>query len=248
MPSDPSQNPTPGTTVLVVGATGYTGQALVPVLAEAGCRVVAHIRPGSPREAECRARWGPLGVEFLVCPLTTAALQPELATLAPDVVYALLGITRAGARREAGRTGHQPTYAEVDTGMTLAVLEALSQTRPQACFVYLSSLGVGDREPANAYLRARWEVEQRLRAGSQPWVIVRPSFISGPDRAESRPMERLGASLTATLTGALRGVGIHGPWRQWAPMRAEELASALARLARDPALHHRVLEAADLRG
>src|SRR5690606_39764381 len=59
-------------------------------------------------------------------------------------------------------TGRETSYETVDYGLTMLLYTAIGAARPR--FVYLSSAGVPDREPGNAYLRARYRVERALRS------------------------------------------------------------------------------------
>jgi uncharacterized protein YbjT (DUF2867 family) len=118
-----------------------------------------------------------------------------------------------------------------------------SGSRPR--FVYLSSLGV--REHAtNPYLVARWRAESLLRASGLPYTIARPSFITGPGRDESRPLERVGAvlvnvvALLARVVGARRFAGsVHS-------LTGAELAAGLVRHGFDAAAENVTLGTEEL--
>jgi hypothetical protein len=78
-----------------------------------------------------------------------------------------------------------------------------------------------------------------------PWVIARPSFITG-DRDESRLGERAAAVMT---DGALALVRVFGARRlrdRYRSTTPDVLASALIRLGEAPE-HDRVVDGADLR-
>jgi hypothetical protein len=78
-------------------------------------------------------------------------------------------------------------------------------------------------------------------------VIARPSFITGPDRDESRPAERLGAAVVDALAAPARLFGGRRLADRYRSTTAAELAAALVRLAADPAAAGRVLEGDALR-
>ena len=230
----------------VAGATGFTGREVVRLARERGFAVIAHIRP----ESSSRQRWTQAfeqqGATVDVSPWEPDAIAEAVRRHTPTHVFGLLGITQAGARREAKR-GAKPSYETVDRGLTELLIDASNTIRPAPRFVYLSSLGVGKDEPSNAYLAARWHVERRLREGPLPFTVARPSFITGPDRDELRVGERVGATVA---NGALAIAGLLGARRmrdQYRSISNTELAEALLRLALDPAAEGAIVEARDLR-
>src|SRR5690606_6370677 len=128
-----------------------------------------------------------LGAVIDRTPWEPEAMAAMLHERRPSHVFALLGTTKARAREETRATGREASYESVDYGLTMLLHRALGELRPR--FVYLSSAGVPDREPRNAYLRARFRVERALREGAVPFTIARPSIITGPDRDDARPGE-----------------------------------------------------------
>lgn len=98
----------------VAGATGYTRRAVVRVLAERGVPVAAHVRPDSPRLTEWHARFAALGAEVDDTPWDADALAATLARRQPTHVFALLGTTRARAKRE----GTTSPYEAVDYALS----------------------------------------------------------------------------------------------------------------------------------
>lgn len=233
-------------TLFLAGATGYTGQALARLASAQGHRVIAHVRPAS-RDGELHARrFQEQGAEVDRSPWDAEAMSAALAHHAPDVVFGLLGTTRARGKAAASAGGPPETYESVDRDLTLLLLRAAEGLSRPPRFVYLSSLGA-QAPRGNAYLRARFEVEQALRASALPWTIARPSFISGPDRPEDRPGERIGAQVADVALGALAMLGARSLQDRYGRMDADTLARGLLRVALDPAMAGRVLEAADLR-
>lgn len=232
-------------TLFVAGATGYTGAALVR-LAAGVHEVHAHIRPGAKGDAAAAAL-ADLPVRVERCPWEEAAMVVALRRIQPNVVFGLLGTTRARSRAAARAGGPVEDYETVDKGLTLMLLRAAEDCGSRPRFVYLSSLGA-DRPAGNAYLRARHEVEQALRASTLPWTIARPSFITGPDRAEDRPAERAAAAVARVALGGLKALGIRQPWERFGELDAATLAQGLLRAALDPAAEGAVWETAALRG
>ena len=230
----------------VAGATGYTGRAVVAELAGRGIATTAHIRPGSARLEAWRARFVALGAAVDVAVWSAEAMAATLGRQLPDLVFALLGTTRARGRR-AERTGMAPeTYESVDYGLTALLIDAVRSAAPRARFVYLSSIGVRDGT-RNPYLAARARVEQKLRESGLSFVIARPSFITGPDRDESRPGERIGAFVADRLLGAAALLGGAALRARYGSTTNRQLARALVRLALEADRESIVAEAARLR-
>jgi hypothetical protein len=95
--------------------------------------------------------------------------------------------------------------------------------------VYLSAAGVrGDS--GNASMRARG------------LPIARPSFITGPDRDESRPLERVSAAVNDVMLATLSSPGASRLRDRYRSTDNTILAAALVRLAPD-----HVCESEDLR-
>lgn len=231
----------------VAGATGYTGRALIPALRAEEVATHAHVRPDSPQLERWRTQFSALGAVVETTPWELAPLTEALRRCAATQVYALLGTTQARARA-AERSGTAPAdYERVDVGLTLMLLAAAQAAGNRPRFVYLSATGVRGPEDGNAYMRARGRVEAAVRASGLPYTIARPSFITGADRDESRPMERVGAAVTDVtlgLVGLLGGSRLRDRYRS---TTNTVLAASLVRLAADPAAVDRVIESENLR-
>lgn len=225
--------PAPHLTVFVAGATGYTGQAVVAEFAARGGPCVAHVRPDSSRLADFQARFA----EVDTTPWTLEAMTRTLARLRPDVVFALLGTTKKRADGD---------YESVDYGLSVLLIDACLAASIRPTFVYVSAVGVGPRS-RSPYMAVRWRVETRLRGSGLPFVIARPSFITGSDRDESRPMERLGAVLGDGVLSAVGALGWGRTAARYSSMTAGELAAGLVRLAYDPSAAGGVFEGDALR-
>jgi len=232
-------------TIFIAGATGYTGQALVRVGRAAGHGVVAHVRPGSATGDRLVPVFEGLGATVDRTPWDADALAASLSGHAPDVVFGLLGTTRAKAAAAAAR-GEQATYESVDRDLSLMLYTAAATLPTPPRFVYLSSLGA-NTPGRNRYMRARAAVEEALAEGPLPWTSARPSFITGPDREESRPGERIGAALAGGGLSLLAAIGISGPQARYGAMDASELAEGLLRIAFDAQAAGVAVEAEGLR-
>ena len=235
----------PAGLAFVAGATGYTGREVVRVLRERGVATVAHVRPDSPHRERWIARFAALGAETDVTAWEDAAMAETLGRLRPAVIFALLGTTRARGRAAASR-GQTESYETVDYGLTALLLRAAVAAGSRPRFVYLSSLGVREGT-SNAYLAARAKLEAELRQSGLTFTIARPSFVTGPDREESRPLERGGAIVADRLLGVLGRLGARDLADRYRSIRGSELAAALVTAAFEPAYEDRVLQGHPLR-
>jgi nucleoside-diphosphate-sugar epimerase len=237
------------TRLFIAGATGHTGRELVRLAAAQELEVTAHVRPDSPRLDHWRQHFAAFGANVDTTPWQTDALRDTLQRLTPEVVFGLLGTTRARAKRESQAQGAAINYEAIDYALTAQLIGVAASIEPPPRFVYLSASGVpAASEPKRgSYMHARWKVERVLTSGQLPFTIARPSFISGPGRDEARPGERIGSAL---VDGALAIAGVLGGHRLQTRYRSTTstiLATALLRLACDPSMAGRIVESEDLR-
>lgn len=227
----------------VAGATGYTGRAVVRALVESGATVVAHVRPESARLEEWRRSFAEMGARVDATPWLAEAMAHTLTELRPTHVFALLGTTRARAAAAARAGGPAADYQTVDYGLSVQLLRAAAASGTRPRFVYLSAVGAGGAS-RNPYLDARNRVEAQVRASGLPYLVVRPSFITGPDRDEPRPVERVAATVTDLGTRLLAVLGASRLRARYRPHTGDELARSIVRLAL--LNHDGVVEAEDL--
>jgi uncharacterized protein YbjT (DUF2867 family) len=182
-------------TAFVLGATGFVGREVVRQLCVRGAGAIAHVRPDSPTLGEWRGRLAGLGAEVDTTPWDPARLAARLAEHRPAQLYILIGTTRRRARAD-GISGD--IYEAVDLRLTRLAAEAARASAAAPRLVYLSSIGAdpGARSP---YLRARGQAEAAVTGAGLPWVIARPSFITG-EREDGRIGERASPSGTGTGT------------------------------------------------
>lgn len=215
-------------------------------LRAAGVDVVAHVRPDSASLQDWRTRFEALGARVDATPWETEAMRKTLLSVQPQLVFALLGTTRSRTRRVRRQEGKVENFATVDVGLTMMVYDAASLCGSRPRFVYLSSIGV-TRDTRNEYLAARAMVEGRLEQGDLPYVIARPSFITGSDREESRPLERMGASLFDFLLRVAALLGARRLRERYRSTTSTILAGALVRLALNDKATSRVYQSEELR-
>ncbi len=236
-------NAVPSLRFFVAGATGYVGNAVVREGLARGVQVCAHVRPDSPALDAWYERFLESGATVDCSAWSAAALSAAFEERLPTHVFFLVGTTRARMRSKPALA---ESYASVDLALLERLLAAARSLLHAPRFVYLSSLGAGPGARGD-YLRTRTQAEEAVRTSGLPWTIARPSVITGPDRADSRPLERLAGSLFA---GAARAGGLllGGAFRdRWRPTDASELAHGLVRAALAHTTIDRVLLPEELR-
>jgi nucleoside-diphosphate-sugar epimerase len=179
-------------------------------------------------------------------PWGDAEMAHTLSALQPTHVFSLLGTTRA-RRRAAASRGVAESYETIDYGLTSMLVRAAVASGSRPRFVYLSSLGVREHA-SNPYLVARWRAESLLRSSGLPYTIARPSFITGPGRDESRPLERVGAVAGNFAGFMLRLLGAHRLGASLRSMTGRELADGLVRQAFDASAENTIIGAGELGG
>ncbi|MFH1434082.1 MAG: NAD(P)H-binding protein [Pseudomonadota bacterium] len=232
------------TRAFIAGATGYTGRELVRALAEKNVEAIAHVRPDSSRLGEWKGRFDGLGARMDTTAWVKEAMDAALAGLRPDLVFCLLGTTKARGRGSAGR-GIAENYETVDFGLTAMVIDASVKLKKKPLLIYLSAMGVKEKS-RNPYFSARWKAEKKLRESGLPYIIVRPVFVSGPDRDERRIMERVGATAWDGALAVAGAMGFSGLRDRYKSINASGLARGMVRLAFDPSAVNTVVERENL--
>jgi nucleoside-diphosphate-sugar epimerase len=206
-----------------------------------GAKTVAHVRPDSTSLARWRTRFEELGAAVDTTPWQAAAMAARLAVIAPAQIYILIGTTRSRAKADAV-SGN--IYEAIDLGLTRLAVDAARASGQRPRIVYLSSVGA-DPKARSAYLAARGQAEAVVTHSGLPWVIARPSIITG-ERDDGRAGERsaavIGDGLLA-VAGVLGGKKLRDRYQSTTP---DVLASALIRLGEAPE-HDRIVDGADLR-
>ncbi len=149
--------------ILVLGATGFVGRALVPALVADGERVRAASRAPRPQPNE-------RGVAWVRCDVTLPETLPA-ALEGVDTAYWLV--------HSMGRSGERD-YRAAERAAAEAFTAAAAASGLRR-IVYLG--GVAPRGAPSEHLASRLEVGAILRAGRVPTVELRASMIIGAGSA-----------------------------------------------------------------
>jgi len=199
--------------ILVTGATGYVGGHLVARLAGEGNAVRCLVR-----DPEARL---PAGVEAVRGDVTEPRSLPA-AVEGMEVVIHCAAIT--GDRKEPYRGAYERVNRE-GTANLVAAAGAAGVKR----LVAMSGLGCRPA-PAGTYMATRWGLEEAVRAGGIPYVILQPSVLFG----EGAPFVAALASL-ARRSPVLPALG--GGGTRFQPLWVEDLVTCLvAAITRDELL------------
>jgi len=170
------------TTAWIAGASGLVGGELLRLLlADGGFEKVVSVgRRTLPIESPKLTQ---VKVDF-------AGVNAFEALPPADVAFSCLGTTLK-------RAGSREAFRAVDHDAVLAFAKA-ARAKGAKVLVHVSSLGA-DRSSHTFYASVKGEVEEDLAAlAFESVYALRPSILDG-DRAESRPLERVGLAFARAL-------------------------------------------------
>lgn len=191
--------------VLITGATGYLGRALVPALLARGHQVRALVRAGSEKKL-------PPGVAAVTGdPLAAGDVMAALGDA--DTVVHLVGVPKPSPAKAR-------QFREIDLVSIQATIAAVERL-PMAARPHLVYLSVAQPAPVmRAYLAVRAEGEALIRRAGLTATLLRPWYVLGPGHrwpmlllpvyvllrcipATRAAAERLGFVTLAQMTAAL---------------------------------------------
>lgn len=197
--------------IFIAGAGGFVGGALLR-------RLAGHDLVLPSREPEKFRRAGVKG-RF---PLFSEDLAGLVSAAAPEAVINLLGIIR-----ETPAAGFSLVHEEY-TRRLLAGARAAGVKK----FIQMSALGAAPDSPS-AYQRSKYAGEELVRASGLPYVIFRPSFITGEGQRFAQDLEALARFLPVFAAPSDAYA---------APVAADDVAACFARAAEDPAVRDELFE------
>ena len=164
--------------VLVTGATGFIGKALVTALRERDEQIIATSRKDRANSAET-------GVEWRTCDL----LRPDtLATAVSGAQVAYFLVHSMG--------GANVNYRDLERRSAEAFAETAAECGLER-IVYLG--GPAPQGVPSEHLRSRLEVGEILRAGQVPTIELRASMVIGPGGASWQIVRDLAMRLPAMV-------------------------------------------------
>ncbi len=197
------------TRIVVAGATGLVGGQVVMLLAKRK-DVETHVVARRPVDELAAAA---------IAHIAEPAKWPEaIAEIEPDVVVSALGTTMRMA-------GSKEAFHAVDHDLVVAVGTAAKAAGARHMMA-VSSVGAS-ADSSNFYLKTKGEAEAALGAlGFTRTDFLRPGLLTGCNRQESRPGERLGI-LLSPFTDMLMIGGLS----RYRSIPSELVANAIATLA-----------------
>ena len=206
--------------ILVTGATGFIGRALVRHLSGAGMQVRVLLRssPNSPRL--------PRGVPVEVA---VASLNDERAIRA-----ALRGVDQIYHLATAGTEGRRGNLLKTDIEGTRVLAQVAASAEIER-LIFLSHIGA-DRASAFPIQKSKGIAEDHIRKSGVPYTIIRSSVVFGPE-------DRFTNSLSLLLRTAPGIFPIPGDGRTLLqPVWVEDLVTCLLWALQNPDMVNQTYE------
>jgi uncharacterized protein YbjT (DUF2867 family) len=204
--------------ILVTGATGFIGTTIVPALCGEGHAVRALVR--TPAGGE---RVKALGAEPVTGDISNAASLQAAIEGCTHVVH-LVAIIQ----------GRPAEFQTVMTDGTRSLVAAARESGVER-FVLMSALGAAEPTPETVpYFRAKWAMEQEVKASGLEYTIFRPSFVFGKGGALPTFISQVRYSPLVTVIGLGR--------QRSQPIWVGDVAAYVAKAVDDPEAANRTFE------
>jgi uncharacterized protein YbjT (DUF2867 family) len=208
--------------VFMTGGSGFMGRRLASQLLSRGHRVCCLVRPGSQKKLAA-------GVEPVIGDALDGASYAGAVEPADTFVH-LVGVSHPNPSKAA-------QFDDIDARSAKNAIAAAMQSGVKH-FVYVS---VAQPAPImQAYIAARAECEQALRASGLNTTVLRPWYVLGPGRRWPlllMPMYWI-LELIPSKRESARRLGL---------VTIEEMIAALVAAVEEPATGFRVLEVPEIR-
>lgn len=155
--------------ILVAGGTGFVGRAIVRELTRRGKEIAVLTRDRAHAEAQLGGN-----LEYREGDVRDPS---TLASAMTDVKIVIGSQQFSGSPMENPGKGH--TFEEVDAIGTERLVEAAKAAGAER-YVYLSGAGAA-KDAKYHWFRAKWRAEEAVRMSEMTYVILRPSWIYGPE-------------------------------------------------------------------
>ena len=224
MAQTPGSTPTASRTALVAGASGLVGSRVLRLLLE---------DPAYARVTVLARRELPLSHKKLEQRVVSFDRLAQIADF-PRVhdVFCCLGTTMKQA-------GSPAAFRRVDCTYVVELARVAVRHRASQ-FLVVTALGADPRSRI-FYGRVKGEAEEALRRLQFEGIqIFRPSWLVGA-RAKGRPIERMAGLLSPLVAWAFVG-----PLARYRPIKAEAVARAMVRVAREAPPGTRIYESEEI--
>ncbi len=205
--------------ILVTGGAGFVGRHIVHGLRTEDRPVRVLVR--DPKQGETVAAWG---AELAQGDMTDPASLRRAVEGCEHVVHLV-----------AIRQGKPEQFERIMSQGTRDLLSAAKEAGVRR-FVHMSALGTSEEtKDLVPYYRAKWDMEQAVKASGLEYVVFRPSFVFGSDGGILPTFKRLAKLAPVTP--------ITGPGKQRIqPIWIDDVAEYFARGLDLPAAANRTFE------
>lgn len=156
--------------VLITGGTGFVGRHLVKVLRDRAYELHLIVR----NLDKAKKLYGDSGKYHLVKDFCDRnSLSSVIESIKPDYVIHLIGIIQEQPSKGI-------TFEKVHYEYSKCLYEVLAKNPPKKV-AHMSALGVDERAPSKYHI-TKLKAEKALKEAGIPHVIIRPSFIVGPEQ------------------------------------------------------------------